>query len=588
METLKKLNYLFDRKIKLRTAYVFILIALGSVVELLGIAIVLPIIELAMEENTVSDSKMAILLSRLIGTESKEEILLWLIGITVFIYIVKSFYLIYMNSQLYLFSADVRRKLSIRLLKTYFKQPYEFFLLKNSAELMRGVGSDTGELYNTIINVLRVISNGITAVSIIAYLIVTNFWMTITITVLLSICAVLIFLVFNKRFRSYGAQNQKYSAYMSKDLRQAFEGVKEIKVMGNGDYFVDAYERNFKKQNKVMNLFNIYNSIPKYLIETVSISGILVFLGVNVMFNDNYTALIPQLATFCVAAYKLMPSVNGISTYMNSIIFSRASIDLVYHDIKEIEELEKQKEKEHGDLKKMEFSDSIEVKGVSFRYRGTEKDVLSDVGIRIPKGHSVALIGPSGGGKTTMADIILGLLEPEKGSVLVDGVDIRNNLESWCKNIGYIPQVIYLTDDSIRKNVAFGISEKDIDDEQVWKALEGAQLKEFVKGLPNGLDTEVGEHGDRISGGQRQRIGIARALYRNPEILVFDEATSALDNETEKEVMKAIEGLQGTKTMLMIAHRLTTIEHCDTVYKVEGGKVEQVNNDKDSGRKEHA
>lgn len=441
---------------------------------------------------------------------------------------------------------------------------------------MRGVSTDTGELYNTIINVLRVISNGITAVSIIAYLIITNFWMTITITALLSICAVLIFLVFNKRFRAYGAQNQKYNAYMSKDLRQAFEGVKEIKVMGNGDYFVDAYEKNFKKQNKVMNLFNIYNSIPKYLIETVSISGILLFLGANVMFNDNYTALIPQLATFCVAAYKLMPSVNGISTYMNSIIFSKASIDLVYHDIKEIEELEKQKEKEHGDLTKMEFSDFIEVKGVSFRYRGTEKDVLSDVDIRIPKGHSVALIGPSGGGKTTMADIILGLLEPEKGSVLVDGVDIRDNLESWGKNIGYIPQVIYLTDDSIRKNVAFGIKDSDIDDEQVWKALEGAQLKEFVTGLPNGLDTEVGEHGDRISGGQRQRIGIARALYRNPEILVFDEATSALDNETEKEVMKAIEGLQGTKTMLMIAHRLTTIEHCDTVYKVENGKVEKV------------
>lgn len=576
METLKKLNYLFDRKIKLRTVFVFILIALGSVAELLGIAIVLPIIELAMEESSVSDNKWAVLLSRLTGAESKEEILLWLIIITIIIYIAKSVYLVYMNSQLYLFSADVRRKLSIRLLKTYFKQPYEFFLLKNSAELMRGVSSDTGELYNTIINVLRVISNGITAVSIIAYMIITNFWMTMTITILLSLCAVLIFFVFNKRFRAYGAQNQKYSAYMSKDLRQAFEGVKEIKVMGNGDYFVDAYEKNFKKQNKVMNLFNIYNSIPKYLIETVSISGILIFLGVNVMLNDNYTALIPQLATFCVAAYKLMPSVNGISTYMNSIIFSKASIDLVYHDIKEIEELEKQKDKEHSDLEKMKFSECIEVKGVSFKYRGTEKEVLSDVGLCIPKGNSVALIGPSGGGKTTMADIILGLLEPEKGAVLVDGVDIRDDLEGWGKNIGYIPQVIYLTDDSIRKNVAFGIKESDIDDEQVWKALEGAQLKEFVKGLPNGLDTEVGEHGDRISGGQRQRIGIARALYRNPEILVFDEATSALDNETEKEVMKAIEGLQGTKTMLMIAHRLTTIEHCDTVYKVENGKVEKV------------
>lgn len=576
METLKKLNYLFDRKIKLRTIFVFILITVGSMVELLGIAIVLPIIELAMEESSVSENKLATIVMNITRTDNKEEILLWLIGITVFIYIIKSFYLVYMNSKLYLFSADVRRKLSIRLMKAYFKQPYEFFLGKNSAELIRGVSGDTGELYNVIINVLHVISNGITAVSIIVFLIVTNFLMTVTITVLLAICAILIFLVFNKRFRAYGALNQKYSGYIGKDLRQAFEGVKEIKIMGNGDYFVKAYESNFKKQNEIMNLFNIYNSIPKYLIETVCISGILVFLGVNVIFNENYTALIPQLATFCVAAYKLLPSVNGISAYINSIIFSKASIDLVYKDIREIEELEKQKAIEHNNIEKKDFNDRIDVSDVSFQYSNADKAVLNNVSFSIPKGKSIALIGPSGGGKTTMADIVLGLLEPGKGSVTIDGIDIRDCMNSWGKNIGYIPQTIYLTDDSIRNNVAFGIDEKDINDDQVWEALEGAQLKDFVLSLPEGLDTEVGERGARISGGQRQRIGIARALYRNPEILVFDEATSALDNETEKEVMKAIEGLQGTKTMLMIAHRLTTIEHCDAVYKVENGTVEKV------------
>ena len=576
METLKKLNYLFDRKIKIETVIIFILITFGSLVELLGIAIVLPIIELAMESSEVSDNKMATIVMKLVGTDSKEEILLWLIGITVLIYIFKSFYLVYMNSQLYLFSARVKRKLSVRLMKTYFKQPYEFFLEKNSAELMRGVSSDTNELYNAIINALRVISNAITAVSIIAYLIVTNFLMTITITTLLAICAIFIFFIFNKKFRFYGAQNQKYNGYIGKDLRQAFEGVKEIKIMNNEDYFVNSYETNVKKQNEVMNLFNIYNSIPKYLIETVCISGILIFLGFNVVFNQNYTALIPQLAAFCVAAYKLLPSVNGISSYINSIIFSKASIDLVYHDIKEVEELEKKRAEEHDHIEKLDLVERIEIKGVTFRYRGTEKPVLKDVNFEILKGQSVALVGPSGGGKTTMADIILGLLEPEEGAIVVDGIDIRDCSESWGKNIGYIPQVIYLTDDSIRNNVAFGIGEKEIDDEKVWKALEGAQLKEFVESLPKGLDTEVGEHGDRISGGQRQRIGIARALYRNPEILVFDEATSALDNETEKEVMRAIEGLQGTKTMLMIAHRLTTIEHCDVVYKVENRRVEKV------------
>lgn len=576
MDTLKKLNYLFDRKIKIKTVYIFLLIALGSFAELVGVAIVLPIIDLAMEENAISNNKIAELVMRYTGAVSKEEVLIWLIGLTVFIYIIKSIFLVYMNSRLYLFSAEVKKELSTRLMKVYYKQPYEFFLQHNSSELIRGVSGDTGELYNVIINVLQVISNGITAVSIIAYLIITNFWMTIIITALLGICAVLIFQIFNKRFRSYGLVNQKYTGLIGKDLRQAFEGVKEIKLMGNEDYFVNAYENNLKKQNDVIYRFKIYASIPKYLIETICISGILIFLGINVVFNENYISLIPQLATFCVAAYKLLPSVNGISGYMNNVLFSKASIDLVYRDIKAIEEMEKRSEKKNVESKTLELRDCIEIKDVAFRYQEMDKDVLSDVSFQILKGQSVALIGPSGGGKTTMADIILGLLKPEKGIVTVDGEDIQNYTERWGRNIGYIPQTIYLTDDSIRNNVAFGINEKEIVDEQVWKALEGAQLKEFVQKLPHGLDTEVGERGARISGGQRQRIGIARALYQNPEILVFDEATSALDNETEQEVMKAIEGLQGMKTMLIIAHRLTTIEHCDAVYRVENGKVERV------------
>lgn len=574
METLKKLNYLFDVKLKLKTVAIFIIISIGSLVELLGIAIVLPVIELAMADSVLTENEWAVRVMLITKADTKEAVLLWLIAFTVAIYIAKAFYLIYMNSRLYLFSTEVRKNLAMRLMQAYFKQPYEFFLQKNSSELIRGVNKDTESLYSVVINVLRIISNGITAVCIVVFLFMTNFWMTLVISVLMAACAGLIFFVFNKRFRRYGVLNQKYEGQIGQHLKQAFEGVKEIKIMGNEDYFVGTYENTFQKQSQNMNLFNIYNSIPKHLIETVCISGILLFLGANIVFNDNYTALISQLAAFCVAAYKLMPSVNAISAYLNTVIFSKASIDLVYQDIKEVEELEKQR-KAISIEETITFHDNIEVKNVSFQYAGTQKKVLKNVNFSIKKGQSIALIGPSGGGKTTLADIMLGLLEPIEGEILVDGTNIYSNHNSWGKNIGYIPQAIYLTDDSIRNNIAFGINEKDIDDEKVWAALEGAQLKEFVKGLPNGLDTEVGERGARLSGGQRQRIGIARALYRNPDILVFDEATSALDTETEKEVMKSIDSLHGTKTMIMIAHRLSTIENCDVVFKVEKGQVER-------------
>jgi ABC-type multidrug transport system fused ATPase/permease subunit len=264
---------------------------------------------------------------------------------------------------------------------------------------------------------------------------------------------------------------------------------------------------------------------------------------------------------------------------VNTIIFGKAAVDLVYNDIKEIEELEKKNAKLREEAGKngseVVFEDSIKAEGVSFRYEEATTDVFSGVNLEIKKGHSTAFIGPSGGGKTTMVDILLGLLDPTEGKVTVDGRNIKDTKSYWYKHLGYIPQNIYLTDDTIRKNVAFGIDEKEIDDKKVWQALEEAQLDDFVKGLPDGLDTKVGERGSRISGGQRQRIGIARALYRNPEVLVFDEATSALDTETEKEVMKAVDSLHGSKTIIMIAHRLSTIENCDEVYRIEGGKVEK-------------
>ena len=573
METVKKLNYLLNRKTKLRLIGIFMLTVIGSFAELLGIAIVLPIVELAMNTDNWRGNKWACFVIKVTGAQSKESILLWLIGATLFIYILKNIYLAFMNYRLYRFAADVKREQSIKLMVSYLKQPYSFFLTHNTSDLIRGVSSDTSQLYEVMINCLMVVSNGLTALEIIIYLAITNFWMTITIALLLGIFGSAIIFGLQKRFRRNGRENQKLSAYLIKNLQQSFEGIKEIKLLNNEKFFVKEYDKNYKKQADIGVTNSFLNLIPKYLIEFVCIGGILGFLAYNVMYNPNYTSLMPQLSVFCVAAYKLLPSVNAISGYTGTIIFHRASIDLVYNDVKAASSFSESYEDNISAKEEFGFNDNIALNDIVFSYEDSDKNVLNKTNFEINKGDSVAFVGPSGGGKTTTADIILSLLKPKEGQVLVDGKDIRSNIWGWRHKLGYIPQFIYLTDDTIRNNIAFGVDKEKIDDDEVWRALKEAQLYDFVKSLPKGLDTIVGERGARISGGQRQRIGIARALYRNPEVLVFDEATSALDNETEREVMEAVNSLQGTKTMIMIAHRLTTVEKCDVIYKIENGRA---------------
>ncbi len=576
MEILKKINYLLNKRSKQKIGWLLILIIIGSFAELLGVSILLPIIDLSMDGSDYTANNFCKVIIHFTGTSDKKTVLLCLIGSTIAIYILKNLYLAAMYSYLYKTAAEVKRELSTKLLKSYLKQPYSYFLYKNSSELIRSVNEDTGQFYQVILNILRVVTNGVTALALIVYLAIENFAMTITVAILVGLSAVVIFLGVQKKTAKLGKMKQKHSSSLIQYMQQSIEGIKEIKLLSTEQYFVSQYDKTYYKQTDVERKYNVLNWLPKYMIETVCIAGIMGFMGINIMYNVNYAALIPQLAVFAAGAFKLLPAVNGLYSYMNTIVFFKASVDLLYHDVKDTEKYKTNEEEIHSEITELPFSKKVEVKNAVFHYQNVEKNVLDQVNMEIEKGTSVALIGASGGGKTTMADIVLGFLSLQSGTVEVDGVDIQTNIRGWRKNIGYIPQNIYLTDDTIRNNIAFGIPKDQINDTEVWRALEEAQLKDFVESLPEGLDTEVGERGVRISGGQRQRIGIARALYRNPSFLVFDEATSALDNDTEKEVMKAIDSLHGNKTMLMIAHRLSTIENCDHVYKVENGKVEKV------------
>lgn len=575
MNVFQQLNYLLDKRTKRNLVLLFFMIIVGSMLELLGVTIVLPVVDLAMETEDIHNNKVAAFIMDYTGVVKKEEVLLWLIISVIVIYVVKNIYVCYMYSRQFKFAASIKRDMATRMMAAYLKQPYSFFLNHNTAELTRGVSTDTGELFQLISNILSIISAGLTAASIIIFLAIENFVMTLVVGAVLALCLMVVILGIQKKNRENGIRNQKINGFLIKHLRQAFDGVKEIKIMNIEKQFINIYDKTFKQSTNMEVTYSIYNTMPKYLIESFAVIAIMLFLGGNVVFNPNYIKIIPQLAVFCVAAFKLLPSVNSIYSSINVVVYHKASIDLVYKDIKAANELSIDTIDDDSEVIPVVFKEKITMENVDFRYEGMEENVLNNVSLEIPKGTSVAFVGPSGGGKTTTADLLLTLLHPTSGEIKVDGNDVFDNLRGWRRLFGYIPQFIYLTDDSIRRNVAFGVSDEDIDDDQVWKVLKDAQLEDYVRSLPQGLDTEVGERGVRISGGQRQRIGIARALYRDPDILVFDEATSALDNETEKEVMQAIEGLQGIKTMIMIAHRLSTIENCDIVYKVEGGKIER-------------
>lgn len=575
MNLIKKFCYLFDYKLKLKFVGMIFVILFGAAAELLGVSMILPIVTLATDPQAVQTNRYCRLITRVTGIEETNHVLLVLIVAMIGVYLIKNIYLAWMTYAMNSFSKNTRLHFSTKLMEAYMKQPYSYFLHKNTAEILRSVNSDTSNMYTVIINVLQLISQGITSVVLVLFLAISNIGMTLVVAFLLALCAGVVILLIQKKMRRLGDTYHDINADIIKCSKQAFEGIKEVKIMNKERYFIGEYSDVYHRATKLELAYNLLSYIPKYLIETIAIGGILGYLAVVILLGGSLSAMIPQLSVFAVAAFRLLPSVNSLYASFTNIAYNMASIDLIYHDIRSVEDVDDSNIGTIG-CEQLQFNHAIEVKNLSFTYDQSDKVILDDVSVTIHKGESVAFIGESGGGKTTLVDNILGILTPQKGNILVDGVNINEMMQSWHRDIGYIPQTIFMMDDTVRRNVAFGVRNEEIDDEKVWEALRKAQLEEFVKQMEHGLDTEVGEAGMRLSGGQRQRIGIARALYHNPDILVFDEATSALDNETEKEVMAAIDALHGSKTMIMIAHRLTTIENCDHVYRVEDRNIQKV------------
>ncbi len=578
MKIYNKLMKLMNQSQKKQMGVLLVLMLIGAILEALSIGLVIPVISVILSPDSMErfGEKYEIVAKfyEVFHITTPKQLTVVVMTALILAFICKNLFLFFQQKRMYHFVYTNQFYTAQRLLKSYIKKDYEYFLNADTAVIQRSIAADVNNMYGLILALLQVVSETIVFLTLGVVLLAMDPLMTVVIATLLVLTLLVIKKIIKPIMNRTGKENQDYGASMYEWISQAVCGIKEVKVAGKEQYFVKEYMKQGRGFVAAMERLNLFSSAPKLLIETVCIAGMVAYMLVLVLADVNVADMITILGAFATAAMRLMPSASRINNQLTQIaycepFFMNVSDNLV-EDISE-EKVDMSYAKEASE--KLPVTKEIRLQGITYAYPNTEKLIFDKADLTIQVGTSIGIVGGSGAGKTTVVDILLGLLKLKEGNITADGVNVMEHYREWLKNIGYIPQMITLLNTDIRQNVAFGVPEEEIDEDKLWYALKEAQLDEFVKGLPEGVHTGVGERGIRISGGQRQRIGIARALYNDPELLILDEATSALDNETEGAIMEAINRLHGRKTLVIIAHRLQTIEKCDMVYRVENGKI---------------
>ena len=576
----EKLMVLLDRQQKRKMMLLVFLMLIGAVLETLGVSMVMPVMNVVLEEDAIAKHDYLQVICRIFGVDNSGDLTMLVMVGLVLVFVTKNIFLFFQQKVQLKFVYTNQFATSRRMMINFMQRPYEYYLNADTAVIQRSITSDVNNMYGLILALLQLISEGIVFVCLAAASLVADVWMSLTVTALLVVALLVIKCILKPIMRKAGEENQEFYSGLYKWIDQSVMGIKEIKIARKEGYFINEYSKCGAGYVSAVQRYNLYNATPRLLIETLAIAGMILYLMIQLLQGTAAVDIVPQLGVLAVAAMRLIPCANRINNDLTSIsyfepFFMGVSDNLQEEIRDENVDYNAETYQKKIDVEKLDVRKEIVLQDITYRYPNSQALIFDHADMMIPVGKSVGIVGTSGAGKTTIVDILLGLLQLETGSILADGVEVREHYASWLKNIGYIPQTIFMIDSTIRRNVAFGYADEDIDDDKVWEALREAQLDEFVKGLPEGLDTSIGERGIRISGGQRQRIGIARALFEDPEVLVLDEATSALDNETEAAIMDSINRLHGRKTLIIIAHRLQTIEKCDMVYRVEDGKAQR-------------
>lgn len=573
MEAIKELFFILDKKEKIKCFFLFISMVIGAFMEAIGIGLILPLLNvLADNEFLIKHTEIANIAFS-VGIDSHVKFVYFLITVLIIWYIIKNFYAYVLLKKQVSFSINLQKKYAYRLLNLYLQRSYIYSLEQNSAELIRNIQSSLSYIFNTLLySSLFLITELMTVVMIWLMLLYVDIFVA---TVVIGILAIIIYIFickFKVKISEQGEIQNKNIAEYTKWLNQSLGALKETKILCKENYFLNQFIHAYNQYANSVQYYNVISQMPRFFIEALVTIGLLLLIVYKLMIGENVVQIVSLLGVLSLAAFRLMPSANRILNLSTTIRYQTPTFLALKKDLNDANKLI-EIYKENKEVNKINFKQEINIKNIMFSYPSNKKYILFNVSFKIPKGKFVGIIGPSGAGKTTFVNILLGLLQPTSGKIIVDGVDVFSNIRGWQANLAYVPQSIYLIDGTIKENIALGVAENEIDEELINKVLHMAELYDFVYSQPDNINTNVGERGVKLSGGQRQRIGIARALYQQPEVLILDEATSALDNETEKSITNTILKLKGKITIVAIAHRTSTLEQCDFKVKFKKGSI---------------
>jgi len=575
IEAIKKLSKILKSSDKKKLVIIFCLMLFASILEVMGISLILVFVSIISEPEKVFNIEWLTPIFSFLDIVNSKDLLIFGSIALIALFVFKNSFLVIFNYIQAKFVYNKFDRIANSLFKKYMYAPYTYHLGQNTAVLIRNVVTDTVLLTNQIMLPLLQISMEVVIVfGIFAYMFFLEPFITLMVLLLIGGTGITFLKIIKKRLEVHGKEAVEHRGQMIKKVNEGLGGIKEISIKNKQYWFIEEFHNSSRRFAKAQVFNQTIKKSSKSVIETAAIAGMLLVAILLIWQGREVIEVIPVLTLYGAASFKLIPSIDKISNNYNTLRYHKKVLDNIHNDYVNLQKNEQQIPEKESTSKIIPLNNKIEIDKIQFCYPDSPDLVLDNLSLQIDKGEVVGFVGTSGAGKTTIVDLILGLLKPAEGVVKVDNVDIRKNLPGWQKNIGYIPQFIFLSDNTIRNNIAFGVDEKKIDDNQVLEAVKMAQLEEMINDLPNELDTIVGERGVRLSGGQRQRIGIARALYSNPEILIMDEATSSLDNRTEKYIIESVERLKKDRTIIIVAHRLTTIKNCDKLFVVKQGTIQ--------------
>ena len=567
---LKKINFLITRRQRLGLVLLAILLLLGMVMEVFGLGILLPAITLILDPDIINKNEYFGSISDYLGLDSHLKFVFYFLAIVLIIYLIKTLFLIFLTFKQNRFLNNINAYISNLLFEKYLRAPYSFHLSRNSTSLIKNLQVEVIYFQVYCLALLTIVIESGLVVAVIATLIYIEPVGAISVGLFFGVLSYLFYSIFKVKLKGWGSYREKLDEQISKITIESLSVIKELNVLGKQNFFIELFSKLNYSKSRISSNHATISQLPRFYLELISIVGLVGFIFIMLLKGENPNSLITILGVFVAATFRLIPSLNRILAAFQNLKYYNKTIGLLYSEIQTNNLVV---EEETFDFK---FKNEIVFENVNFKYSLENDLIFNSLNFKIKKGQTIGLIGNSGSGKSTFVDILIGLLKPTSGQILVDSQDISKSISSWQKKIGYFSQDIHLIDDSILNNIALGVEKDEINLDSIEKCLESAQLKSFIEQLPNGINTKVGDKGVQISGGQKQRIGLARALYYNPEILILDEATSSLDNETENEVMKAIELLSDNKTIIIIAHRLSTLNFCDQVFELKNSVFKEV------------